>query len=179
MTENNNPEFKNRNHYESPAALITTVVDQWKKDRILNDITNFDLDNINVGTVVKDILARKKTPDTKNLVNWLENNVQTVSEKVAKLVPVPNGSENPQDFWDNSNRINKVILDLIKNGTEAFMVGMRGETKEGKGKRLIYGLLNQSARVQGINNLIKARSLFSGSDIRPLPDTDKAKIDLN
>jgi TP901 family phage tail tape measure protein len=172
--ENNNPEFKARNHYESPAALIRFVVSQWKKDRILNDITNFDLDNINVSTVVKDILARKKTPDTENLVDWLENNVQTVSEKVASLVPVPNASED----WDAAKaERHKVILDLIKNGPEAFMIGMRGETKEGKGKSLIYSLLAQSARIQGINNLIKARSLFSGSDTPIRKDGDMARID--
>jgi TP901 family phage tail tape measure protein len=171
---NNNPEFKARNHYESPAALIRSIVSQWKKDLMLNDITNFDLDNINEEDVVKDILARKQTPNAKNLVDWLENNVQTVSEKVASLVPVPNASED----WDAAKAERpRVILDLIKNGPEAFMTGLRGETKEGKGKSLIYSLLAQSARVQGINNLIKARSLFSGSDTPIRKDGDMARRD--
>jgi hypothetical protein len=194
--ENNNPEFKNRNDYESPAALIRSTVSQWKKDRQQQQLRvkvrqeeraaedggqitmpphlSLDFDKINEEDVVKDILTKNKTPNTKNLVDWLENNVKTVSEKVADLVPVPKASEE----WDAADAERpRVILDLIKNGPEAFMIGMRGETKEGKGKRLIYGLLNQSARVQGINNLIKARSLFSGSDTPLRKDGDMARID--
>jgi len=184
MGKNNNPEFKNRNHYESPAALLNSTVSEWKKQRqqqknrvnlrqeelteskdgrqiTMPPHLNMNFDEINVADVVKDILAKKKTPYTENLVSWLENNVKTVSEKVADLVPVPKASEE----WDAADAERpRVILDLIKNGPEAFMTGLKGETKEGKSKSLIYSLLAQSARIQGINNLIKARSLFSGSE---------------
>jgi len=219
--ENNNPEFKNRNHYESPAALLNIVVSQWKKERQqeknrlksqqvleqyiqqsqtpMRPYLDRNFDDINVASVVKDILTKQKTPDTENLVSWLENTelAKSTAEKIQELLPARKASDltgqessrlellgielPPGDKVADASTLIDTVKNLIKNGPEAFMIGMEGETKRSKGKSLIYSLLAQSARIQGINNLIKARALFSGSDasVRKTAYGDMARVDSN
>jgi TP901 family phage tail tape measure protein len=150
--------------------LIYNVIEAWKKDSI-ESIQGLGSDNaeVNAQQVAEDIYKGNKTPLTEKLVNWLnkKEGAKTLGEKARELFPgrMPTDSDYDAPFGEAGlGDYGSRLSDLFKNAPEFIAALYKGETPLAKGKKSIFSLLSQGARVKGIEALIKARTLFSGSD---------------
>ena len=145
--------------------LIYNVIETWKKDSI-ESIEGLGSDNAQVNSqqVAEDIYKGNKTPLTKKLVDWLDKKegAKTLVEKAKELFPGRSPDDAPNDKFLASDFAQ--IGDLFRNAPKFIEALYKGETPLAKGKKHIFSLLSQGARVKGIEALIKARTLFSGSD---------------
>jgi TP901 family phage tail tape measure protein len=156
--------------------IIYKTIEAWKDSMQYN---KEDASKVDAQVVAEDIYKANKTPETERLVKWLDGQegAVTLNEKARELFPgrMPREGEGsdllPKDFetYDlNKESMNKQLGDLFTNFPQ--FIAKIYNSKLVQGKKSIFSLLSQGARVKGIEALIKARTLFSGSEKSVLGD---------
>lgn len=143
--------------------------------------------NNSISSVVDDIYNNRKTEEISALIDWLENNsdADTSLQKQLSSLPIATehnngltptdsylpGSEAAADFGYGFLNAGQAIAEIIRKISQGKGVIRPSElftgaknSKLAEAKLAITDALARNSRIEGINALIQARSLFSGSD---------------